>query len=336
MPTPSTVTVPRLGQPSPGIAASSLGSEATDLDQGELLVQAAESGSQEGGGSPDEDLGMLQVRPQDADLGGIQIRPAPLEPPSPGKPKSLYLLGRLDYFYSSNVYSATDLIGDGFIRTGLSLYYAPALRPSTYFIGSINANLVRYGTFSDLNYNEWLIRAALSQQMTSRMWGQIGWSTQRLFAAPAGFQDIFVGENFFSDNNLFLEVSRTDPLGPRFSLYTFYQLRWSQANRLINDRMLNTFFSSLSYQLSPSWSSAIDFLFYWSHYTNQSRDDLVYQLLARTTYNITPNVQFNLFGGGSLGGSSDNADGFGANGTSQLDFNSWLFGVNLVFNVPLF
>jgi hypothetical protein len=46
MPTPSTVTVPRLGQPSPGIAASSLGSEATDLDQGELLVQAAESGSQ--------------------------------------------------------------------------------------------------------------------------------------------------------------------------------------------------------------------------------------------------------------------------------------------------
>jgi hypothetical protein len=318
------------------MTASRPTSAATDSDFGEVLVQAAESDSSDPGGSADEDLGVLQVRPQDADLGVIQIRPAPLEPPPSAKPKSLYLLGRLDYFYSSNVYSATDLLGDGFIRTGLSLYYAPALRPSTYFIGSINANLVRYGRFSDLNYNEWLIRAALSQQMTARMWGQVGWSTQNLSTAPAGFQNIFVGENFFKDNNLFLEVSRTDPLGQRFSLYTFYQLRWSIANRSFNDRLLNTFFSSLSYQLSPSWSSAIDFLFYWSHYTNQQRDDLVYQLLARTTYNITSNVQFNLFGGGSLGGSSENEIGFGAKGTSQLDFNSWLFGVNLVFNVPLF
>jgi hypothetical protein len=281
---------------------------------------------------------------EDNDLPGIVV-PKPLPAPKPPKAKWLFLSSRLDYFNSGNVFAASDSLQDGLIRTGATLSVFPKLGSKTYFSGAVDGNIVRYGQFGKspdaLNYDELRVRAGILQQLSPRMYGEIGWTNQKLFTAKDGLRNILSGDRFLNENSLRVELSRTDPLSPNLSLSTYYQFRWSTSNRSDNDRLTHSLFAALNYKLSPSWNTGLDYFVSWSNYTNVNRDDVYQQVQLRTGYNVNRNVQVNLFGGYSFGGSTDDRPVFGRspapgqNPNSRLQYDAWFFGVNLVLSTPL-
>jgi hypothetical protein len=285
----------------------------------------------------DDDLGGLPIRPiptGDDDFGELPIRPIP--PPPPPAPKWLFGAVRLDYFSSSNAFSTTNKQADGLIRSGLGVTAIPRIGPKTYFLGGIDGNLVRYGKYAQLNYDELRLRAGILQQLSPRMYGEIGWSNQKLYTAKDGLRNILGGSQFLNENAIRLELSRNDPLSQRLSLTSFYQLRWNLSNRTDSDRLSNTLFESLNYRLSPSWSAALDYQLSWSHYTQVNRDEVYQQVQLRTQYAIAPKLTMSLFGGFSFGGSSDDRQQFGITGRERLQYDGWAIGVNLLFNQGLF
>ena len=312
------------GDPELGVLKLQPQAPPSDPELGHLLVETASANP------PDPELGVLWLQ-EIPPKGPPKI---PLPPPPPPKHASVYLQGRLDYFRSNNVFSSLDSQTDGLIRSGLTLFYAPALGKKTYLITSIDGNLIRYGNISRLNYNELRLRAGIWRQLSPNMAAELDWSSQKLYTARTGLQDPLSGDRFFNDNSVSLDLSRSDALSPKVTLSTFYQLRMSFAspnNPEFNDplnrsRLINTFVGSLNYKLSPSSVMALDYQYAWSHYTQQARDDHYHQLLARFTYTFTPSTQFNLFGGYSFGNSSE----------ALIHYNSFIFGVGLSFNLPLF
>ncbi|NJN49146.1 MAG: hypothetical protein HC805_04340 [Alkalinema sp. RL_2_19] len=320
-------------------------SETIDPGTANEAPSAAQS-SDEKGTSPDsfgaiqtntdEDLGTFPIRPipsEDEDFGKLPIRAIP--PPAP-RPKWLFTTARIEYVNNSNAFYTTVKRSDGLIRTGLSLSVLPKLGPKTYFLGAIDGNLVRYGNFSQLNYDELQFRAGILQQLSPRMYGELGWSNQKLYTAQDGLRGVLSGKEFRNENSLRVELSRTDPLSKRLALSSFYQLRWSLSSRNGNDRISNTIFSSLNYRLSPSWTTSFDYLMSWSHYTQIKRDDLFQQIQLRTRYALSQNLSMSVFGGFSFGGSSDNRAQFGLSGREQLQYDGWSIGVNLIFSKGLF
>jgi hypothetical protein len=312
----------------------------------------------------DPELGILrlrrQLRPGDPELGTFQLKPLTLEeatdpelgipilrekpldqrPPAPrvARQPSVYLLLRADYFRTTNVFSGIDPVNDGLIRSGLTLFYAPAIGPQTYLVTSLDASLIRYAnlggmknqvgssTFGSLNYNELRFRAGVLQRLSPRMFGEIGWSNQQLFTTKEGLRDALRGDRFFNDHSIRVELNRQDPLSPSLSLNTFYQFRASFADPSDRNRLIHSLITSLGYSLSPNFQAAIDYQIAWSHFTQQARDDIYQQLVGRLTYTVTPQSQFNVFGGFSFGSSSDR----------NIDFKGLIVGVGLVINLPLF
>jgi hypothetical protein len=280
------------------------------------------------------------------DLPGSVVPIIPRPPaPKPPKAKWLFLSGRLDYFNSGNVFAASDRLQDSLIRTGATLSVFPKLGSGTYFLGAVDGNLIRYGKYGKspdaLNYDELRLRAGILQQLSPRMYGEIGWTNQKLFTAEDGLRNILSGDRFLNENSLRVELSRTDPITPKLSLSTYYQFRWSTSNRSDNDRLSHSVFAALNYKLSPSWNTGLDYFISWSNYTNVNRDDVYQQVQLRTGYNVNRNVQLNLFGGYSFGGSTDDRPVFGRspapglNPNSRLQYDAWFFGVNLVLSTPL-
>ncbi|HTL87995.1 MAG TPA: hypothetical protein VL134_01250 [Leptolyngbya sp.] len=299
---------------------------------------------------PEDELGTLRIQPiaadpptgaEDPELGTLRLqeRSTPQPPivlPERPRPTSAYLLARADYFKSSNVFSDVDPVDDGLIRAGLTFFYAPPIGSKTFLITSLDANLIRYsrlgqyrdvnGDVRSLNYDELRLRAGIFHRITPRLSAEVGWSNQKLFTSSRGLQQVFGGQEFFGDNSIRVELSRQDTLSPRLSLNTYYQFRWSFANPDDRSRILNSAIATLGYSFSQRLQTAIDYQFTWSHFTQQARDDLYHQLVARVSYNITPRTQINLFSGFSFGHSTDR----------RIDFNSFIFGAGLVFNLPLF
>lgn len=282
-------------------------------------------------GATDPDLGILR----------LQERPTPEIPiavPTPPRQPSAFLIARTDYFKTSNVLSSIDPVDDGLIRTGLTLFYAPPIGPRTFLVTSIDANLLRYAKIGRVNgggsanYDELRFRAGIFYRITPRLSGEIGWSNQQLFRSATGLQQIFGGGRFFSDQSIRVELSRQDTLSPRLALGTFYLFRWSIADpnnattTLRSSRVYNTFISTLSYSFSPKLLTALDYQFTWTHFLQQDRDDIYHQLAARVTYTVSPRAQLNIFSGFSFGHSTERT----------IDFNGFIFGAGLVFNVPIF
>jgi hypothetical protein len=284
----------------------------------------------------DPELGQIQTRPPESDeLGKILIRPKP-KPPAAAKAKSVYLLAHADYFTTANAFSARDRISDGLVRTGVTLFYAPALGPSTYLITSADANIARYIKLSQLNYNELRFRAGISQRLSPVMFGELGWSNQQLFATERGFTGTFRGDRYLNDNSLRFELSRRDKLSPKLNLVTFYQLRRSFTDRADSDRLSNTLYASLAYKVTPGMELALDYQYNRSDYINRDRRDHFHQVLGRLSWNTAKQVQTNLFAGYSFGASSDDRKLFGRAGDQSIDFKGWTLGINLVLNAPLF
>ncbi len=263
----------------------------------------------------------------DSELGTIKIRPTPPPPQKQPRPKSLYLLGRFDYFQSNNVLASNPLTTDGSLRSGLSLYYAPALGPRTYLLAIAESSLLRYGTVSRLNYDELRLKVGIYQQLTPRVTGELGWSYQQLTSAKENLLNAYQGARFFNEHSLRFDLSRQDSLNDAIKLTTGYQVRWNLTGDVERyNRLVNSGFVSLSYKMSPRMQAGIDYQASWTHFLQQSRDDVSHYLGTRLSYSLNDRVSLNAFAGRSLGSSSD----------SRLSLNSWVFGVGFGFNVPLF
>ena len=303
-----------------------------DLASEEQSTQQASS-QEASTAPPDPELGVILAKPSqeiDPELGFPRLRERILEPlpvaASAAHQPSVYVITRVDYFRTTNVFSGVDPVSDGLIRSGLTLFYAPAIGRNTYLVTSIDGNLIRYGRLGFLNYNELRLRAGILQRLTPRTFGEIGWSNQQLFATKEGLVEAFRGNRFLNDNAIRFELSRQDSLSKQLALNTFYQFRVSFADPSDRSRLINSFISSLSYSWSPNFQTAIDYQLAWSHFTQQSRDDVYHQLVGRLTYTITPQSQLNVFSGFSFGYSSD----------SRVSFNGFILGVGVVLNLPLF
>jgi hypothetical protein len=273
----------------------------------------------------DPELGNLRLQeslerrePQlDPELGTLRIQQQPVQA-SRSQP-TVYLQGRVDFFQSDNIFSSLDPIDDSLIRTGLSLWAAPAIGPKTYLIGSISGNLIRYTNLDDFDYNEVRVGASIYQQLTPRMYGEVGFSNQQLFTAGEG-------DRFLNDNSVRLGLGRRDSLGRAVTLDSFYQLRYSFADPSDRSRVINTLGTSLNYNPTSNLQTGLDYQYALSSFTEQGREDNYHQLLARLSYDLSRNSRITVFGGFSFGNSS----------SRNVDFDSSILGVSLSVNLPLF
>jgi hypothetical protein len=254
---------------------------------------------------------------EDPELGKLRLRELP-PPPPPPKP-AVYLLGGVGYFRSNNILSGIDPIDDGLFRAGLTLLATPSLGPQTNLLASVGGNINRYGDLSVYDYNELNFNLGIRQQIGSRTYGQLGWSNRQLFSQDSG-------DRFLNDHSLYLELGRRDVLAKRLTLDTFYQLRVSLANPSDRSGVINYVGASLGYTPIPPLEVALDYQFAFTDFTQQERQDQYHQLLARMSYTLTPNSRAYLYAGPSFGDSSQ----------PDIDFDGFVFGAGVNFNLTLF
>jgi hypothetical protein len=268
------------------------------------------------------------------ELGKLVVREQQLEqqqPPQPPEPQPRpigYLQANVGYFHTNNIFSSkVDPVEDGLIYSGLTLASAPlALGSRTYLNGSINGNLIRYVNQSKYNYNQLRFNVGVYQQLSPRMYGEIGWSNQQLFYARNG-SNFDAGDRFLNENSFRLSLGRRDPLTPRLMLDSFYELRLSltdppskQENR---DRVIHSVWISLNYYLKQSLQVGLNYQFGLSDFTRRDREDQYHRLYGHFTYGISNYTNLSLQGGATIGGSTDR----------NIDFDGWFFSVN--YNLEL-
>lgn len=255
-----------------------------------------------------------------------QQQPPPLPQPQP-KPIG-NLQADIGYFHTNNIFSSkVNPIEDGLIYSGLTLASAPlALGSKTYLNASINGTLIRYINQSKYNYNQLRFNVGVYQQLSPRMYGEIGWSNQQLFYARNG-SNFDAGDRFLNENSFRLSLGRRDPLTPRLMLDSFYELRLSltdppseEDNR---DRLIHSAWISLNYYLKQSLQVGLDYQFSFSDFTQRQREDLYHRLYGHLTYGTSNYTNLSLQGGFTLGGSTDR----------DIDFDGWFFSVH--YNLEL-
>ncbi|AFZ18263.1 hypothetical protein [Allocoleopsis franciscana] len=254
---------------------------------------------------------------EDPELGKLRLRELPAPPP-PSKP-AVYLLGGVGYFRSNNILSGIDPIDDGVFRAGLTLLATPSLGPDTTLLAAVGGNINRYGELSVYDYDELNFNLGLRQKIGSRSYGEVGWSNRQLFSQNSG-------DRFLNDHSLYLELGRRDVLAKQLTLDTFYQLRVSLANPSDRSGVSNYVGASLGYTPIPPLEVALDYQFAFADFTQQERQDQYHQLLARMSYTLTPNSRAYLYAGSSFGDSS----------RPDIDFDGFVFGAGVNFNLTLF
>lgn len=262
-------------------------------------------------------------KPPDRELGCIRLWSPP---PAAARQPTVYLLARVDYFRSSNIYSALDPIDDGLGRPGLTLYAAPRLGPYTFLTASVTGNLVRYNTQTQINYNELVFEAGVFQVLSPTMYGRFGWINQRLYIASNDIFGVPKGSRFLDDHAIRLDLNRRDQITSRLYLNTFYQLRAGFAKPEDRSRVINSLIASLNYDIQPVLQVGLDYQFALATFTRQSREDQFQQVGAHLSYTMFRNTQLYLFVGYSFGRSSD----------PFVDFNGLVFGVSVNATLGLF
>ena len=270
----------------------------------------------------------------DRELGlWVRLRPLeqqPLPPTEQSVPKFKpigYLQGRVGYFQTSNIFSSNDSpIDDGLIISGLTLAsaYLP-LGSKTYLNGSIDGNLIRYINQSEYNYNQVRFNLSIYQQFSQRMYGEVSYSNQQLFYANNSHSlDSFkAGDRFLNENSLLLSLGRRDPLTPKLTLDSFYELSVNFADPLSRDRIINSFWISLNYYLQKPLQVGIDYQASFSDFTQRDREDQFHRLFGHLNYRISNTTNMNVEAGVSLGSST----------AENIDFDGWFFSIN--YNLQL-
>ncbi|MBV6627908.1 MAG: hypothetical protein KI793_34125 [Rivularia sp. (in: Bacteria)] len=278
------------------------------------------------------------------ELGTIRAEKIPIEAPLPPEQKQPqpikntvqdfkpvgYLLGRVGYFHTSNIFSSrNNPIDDGLIFSGVTLAAAPfKIAPKTYLNGSIDGNIIRYSEQSEFNYNQIRFNLGVYQQLTSKMYGEIAWNNQQLFYSKNSDRFNFSsGDKFLNENSFRLSVGRRDVLAPKLNLDSFYELRLSLTNPPEKrNRFINYIWLSLNYNLQQSLRVGIDYQFNLSNFLERSREDQYHRISANLKYGISELSSVNLQSGFTLGGSTD----------SNIDFDGWFFGINYSWDIGKF
>jgi hypothetical protein len=259
-------------------------------------------------------------------MGSIDV-PPPVEqlpPPPRAKPVTKFkpigsLRGYVGFFATNNIFSSeVDRIQDGLVFSGLTLASAPlALGPKTYLSAGIDGNLIFYIDQSKFNYNQVRFYLSIYQQLSRRMYGELGWSNQQLFYAKNG--DFFsAGDRFLNENSVHLSLGRRDPLTQRLVLDSFYELRLNFADPDSRNRINNSLLLSLSYYWLRSLQVGLNYQFNLSDFTLRQREDQYHRLYTNLTYGISDSTNVSLQGGVSLGGSTD----------QNINFDGWFFSLN--------
>ncbi|MCP6759227.1 MAG: hypothetical protein NHB32_10785 [Fischerella sp. CENA71] len=271
----------------------------------------------------DEELGKLKLR---------EVTPNPEQPqlPSVEQPSNQfkpvgYLLARIGYFYSSNIFSSAVVpIEDSLIYSGLTLgSISFPLGKKTFINGSVDGYLIRYLDQSEYNYNQVRFNLNLQQRFTPQMYGEIGWSNQQLFYARDNnnFDD---GDRFLGENVLRLALGRRDILSQKLALDSFYEFRLSLTDPPKDrDRIINFFWLSLNYYLHKYLQAGVDYQFSLSNFTEYEREDLYNRLFGHLNYGISKNSNVSVQAGFTLGNSTE----------SNIDFDGWFLGIN--YNLEL-
>ncbi|HCF25716.1 MAG TPA: hypothetical protein DEV81_00490 [Cyanobacteria bacterium UBA11049] len=253
----------------------------------------------------------------DPELGTLRVQPQKLQPP-PAK-KIGHLLGQVGYFQSNNIFSGVDPVDDGLISTGLTLLVAPDLSKKTSLVTAIDGRLIRYLDHSDVNYNQLRFRAGIRQQLTPRMYGEIGWYNQKLFSAK-------VGDRFLNENAVRLALQREDKINNRLTLSSMYELRLGFADPDSRSRIINSLSTDLTYHIQPHLKIGLGYQFALANFTQRDRDDNYHLILGSLTYETSRHSQFNLQTGVSFGGSSD----------PNIDFDNLFLSVSYTVNLGNF
>jgi hypothetical protein len=271
----------------------------------------------------DEELGKLRLR--EVPLPLEQLQPLPIEKQVvPFKPIG-YLQAYVSYFQTSNIFSSSvDPIEDALIFSGLTLASMPVpLGSNTYLNGSIDGSIYRYLNQGKYNYNQVRFNLSIYQQLTRRMYAELGWSNQQLFYARNG--DFFkAGDRFLNENSLRLSLGRRDPLTSRLMIDSFYEFRVSFTDpQEQRNRLSNFLWVSLNYYLQRSVQVGLNYQFGLSNFTQRDREDQYHRLYSHFNYRISSYANLNMQAGATLGGSTD----------PFIDFDGWFFSVN--YNLQL-
>ncbi|WP_414624260.1 hypothetical protein [Calothrix sp. CCY 0018] len=278
------------------------------------------------------ELGCIRAQevPIETPLPPDKKEPPPIEKPEEKFKPVGYLLGRVGYFHTSNIFSSrTNPVDDGLIFSGLTLAAAPfKIAPKTYLNGSIDGNIIRYGDQSEFDYNQIRFNLGIYQQLTSKMYGEIGWNNQQLFYSKNSDRFNFSsGDKFLNENSFRLSVGRRDPLGKKLNLDSFYELRLSLTNPPEDrNRVINYVWLSLNYNLQQSFRVGVDYQFSLSNFLERSREDQYHRISANLRYSISDLTSINLQSGFALGGSTDR----------NIDFDGWFFSVNYNWDLGQF
>jgi hypothetical protein len=261
----------------------------------------------------DRELGLrIRLRP-------LELPPLPpIEQPVPKFKPIGYLQARVGYFQTTNIFSSDDIpIQDGLIISGLTLTsaYLP-LGSKTFFNGSIDGNLIRYINQSQYHYNQLRFNLSVYQQLSQRMYGELSWSNQQLFYANSS-------DRFLNENSLQLSLGRRDPLTPKLTLDTFYELSINFADPQSRDRIINSFWLSLNYYVQKPLQVGINYQMNLSDFTQRDREDEFYRLFGHLNYRISDTANMNVQAGVSLGSST----------VENIDFDGWFFSIN--YNLQL-
>ncbi|HEY9651232.1 MAG TPA: hypothetical protein V6C95_11260 [Coleofasciculaceae cyanobacterium] len=282
-----------------------------------LLLSQNSSPNHEAEASPINDDSEQPSNGEDPELGRLRLRE--LEPPPAPSEPAVYLLGGVDYLRSNNIFSGIDPVDDGLFRAGLTLVAVPSLGNGTSLLAAVSGNVIRYSYLWEYDYNELQMNLGVRQQMGRRTYGIVGWSNRQLFEQDGG-------DRFLNEHSVYLELGREDSLTQQLTLNTFYQFRLSFADPTDRSQVIHYLGASLDYDLLPSLQLTLDYQFAFADFTRQERIDEYHQLLTRLTYRMSSNSQIYLFGGYSLGDSSDSA----------TDFDGLVFGIGADVSLPLF
>jgi hypothetical protein len=256
--------------------------------------------------------------------------PLPIEKPEEKFKPVGYLLGRVGYFHTTNIFSSrNNPVDDGLIFSGLTLAAAPfRIAPKTFLNGSIDGNIIRYSDQSEFDYNQIRFNLGIYQQLTSKMYGEIGWNNQQLFYSRDSDRFNFSsGDKFLNENSFRLSLGRRDPLAPKLNLDSFYEIRLSLTNPPEErNRVINYVWLSLNYSLQQSLRLGVDYQFSLSNFLERTREDQYHRISANLKYSISDLSSINLQSGFALGGSTD----------PNIDFDGWFFSVNYSWDLGQF
>lgn len=307
----------------------------------ESLIRLLEKNKRSAAETSNGELGQIIAKPQKPELGSIIVKPVE-QPPLPTQPQQLaktppkrsepigYLLGRVSFFQTNNLFaSKVDPIEDGLVYSGVTLASTPLrLGPRTFLSGSLDANVIRYISQSEFNYNQIRLNVDLYQQLTRRMYGEIGWSNQQLFYARNSKRFGFAsGDRFLNENSFHLSLGRRDFLAPSWALDSFYEFRWNLAEvPQRRDRITNSLWVSLSYYLQQSLNVGLDYQLTLSDFTQRNREDLYHRLFTHLNYKATDTSSISVQGGVTLGNSTE----------ANINFDGWFFSINYNWEIGRF